>query len=88
MARDGDAAEGERLARTARRDLLAGPYADSVLLADIDVYLASVLTARQQDAEAQRLREEALAVYRRVYGAGHPSEQAVLAELAEHHKAS
>jgi serine/threonine-protein kinase len=81
LAQDGNAAEGERLARAARADLLAGRYAGSVALADIDAYLADVLDTRGGSDESRTLRDEALAVYRRVYGAGHPSEQALLAGI-------
>jgi len=74
LARSGDATQGERLARAARADLLAGRYAGSVFLADIDGYLAGILVP---GAESEQLRDEARSVYRRVYGAGHPLERSL-----------
>jgi serine/threonine-protein kinase len=82
LAHDGDTAAGERLARAARVELLAGPYAGSVALADIDAYLADVLDARGGHDEARKLRDEALSAYRRVYGPGHPGEQTLLTEMS------
>jgi hypothetical protein len=76
LARSGDVAQGERLARAARAGLLAGRYADSAFLGDIDRYLADIVA---DGAEKQTLRDEALSVYRRVYGVGHPLERSLLA---------
>jgi serine/threonine-protein kinase len=85
LARDGNATEGEKQARAARADLLAGRYAHSVALADIDGYLADVLVARNQLDEARTLRKEALGIYQRAYGMGHPIEVAMRAQIAAMH---
>ncbi len=83
LAQSGDASEGERLAREARTNLLATPYAGSAKLADIDLLLASLLDARGANDEAHGLREEALLRFRTVLGAEHPQTLALEAKLLE-----
>ncbi|HET6546721.1 MAG TPA: hypothetical protein VFG55_08260, partial [Rhodanobacteraceae bacterium] len=82
LAARGDIAEGERIARAARASVLAGASAGSVRLADIDRLLAGILDRKGAGAEARSLREEGIAIYRRVYGPGHPRERSLANELA------
>ncbi|WP_395683708.1 protein kinase domain-containing protein [Dokdonella sp.] len=72
IAAEGNQAEGERIAREARERLLASPRADSVRRGDIDLLLADVLARAGKHAEERAMREDALAVFRRVYGENHP----------------
>jgi serine/threonine-protein kinase len=81
LARAGDAAGGERLARSARDDLRAGKDAGSSRLGEIDLLLADLLDRPGQADEARGLRREALAIYRRIFGAGHPRTRALAATL-------
>ncbi|HSE13863.1 MAG TPA: tetratricopeptide repeat protein, partial [Rudaea sp.] len=86
LAASGAAAEGERLAREARANLLASPRAGSVRLGEVDLLLAEVLDRSGRDGkpgadEARTLRHEALATFRRVYGAEHPRTRAVAAQI-------
>jgi serine/threonine-protein kinase len=82
LAGGGAIDEGERIARAARANLRAGAGAGSVRLADIDRLLAGILDRRGAGAEARSLREEGIAIYRRVYGPGHPRERSLAHELA------
>ena len=82
LAAGGDVAAGERFARAARASLLAGPDAGSVRLADVDGLLAGILERKGDATASRQLREEGVAIYRRVYGAGHPCERSLVAELA------
>jgi serine/threonine-protein kinase len=82
LAGGGAIDEGERIARAARANLRAGVGAGSVRLADIDRLLAGILDRRGAGAEARSLREEGIAIYRRVYGPGHPRERSLAHELA------
>jgi serine/threonine-protein kinase len=81
LARAGDAAGGEALARQARADLRAGRDAGSSRVGEIDMLLADLLDARDQVEEARSLRGEALEVYRRVFGPDHPRTRALAAAL-------
>jgi hypothetical protein len=81
LARNGGHVEGERLARSARASLLEGNNATSVVLADVNAYLADIISGRRQDVEVRLLRNEAIDLYRRIYGAGHPSEVALHADM-------
>ena len=76
LAAHGELAEGERLAREARANLLASASAQSVRLGDIDLLLAEVLERKPALDEAHTLREEALTTFRRVYGTDHPRTRA------------
>ena len=82
LAITGDIAQGERLAREARAQLLASPRAQSVRLGEIDALLADILERRHETAEAHSLREEALATLTRVYGAQHPRTRMMAAALS------
>ena len=77
----GDVSAGERLAREARTKLLAGHDTDEPTLAEIDTLLADVLDRKPAPDEARTMREEALTVFTRVYGADHPHTRAVAAQL-------
>ncbi|GAA0703790.1 serine/threonine-protein kinase [Dokdonella soli] len=81
LASSGRLAEGERFAREARTMLLARKSASHVTQAEIDKLLADVLDHENAAGEARALREEALAAYRRVYDAEHPSIRALAREL-------
>ncbi|MBS0487388.1 MAG: serine/threonine protein kinase [Proteobacteria bacterium] len=78
----GDVPSGERLARDARDKLLAGKNAGDSTLAEIDTLLADVLDRKPAPAEARTLRQEALSVFTRVYGADHPKTRALAAQLS------
>jgi serine/threonine-protein kinase len=82
LARAGKIAEGERIARAARTRLCASPRAGSVRLADVDRLLAGILDHTGAHTEARSLREEGIAIYRRIYGPGHPRERSLARELA------
>jgi len=82
LAATGSPAEGERMVRSARAGLLAGPRADSVRLGDIDLLLADVLAHNGMPDEARTMREDALAVFRRVYGKDHPETRNLVARLS------
>ena len=83
IAAGGDRSEGERIIRDARSRLLASPRADSVRRGDIDLLLADVLARGGAHEEEERaMREEALAVFRRVYGEDHPQTQEVARQLS------
>jgi serine/threonine-protein kinase len=82
LAGGGAIDEGERIARAARASLRSGAGAGSVRLAEIDRLLAGILDHRGAGAEARSLREEGIAIYRRVYGPGHPRERSLARELA------
>jgi tetratricopeptide (TPR) repeat protein len=77
LARTGDAAGGEKLVRAARDDLRAGKDAGSSRLGEVDVLLADLLQRPEQAEEASGLRNEALAIYRRVFGSDHPRTRAL-----------
>ena len=81
LAGGGDLAQGERLAREARAQLLASPRAQSVRLGEIDALLADVLERKGESGEARTLRKEAVATFTRVYGAQHPRTLAMAAVL-------
>jgi serine/threonine-protein kinase len=81
LARAGDAAGGEKLARAARDDLRAGKDAGNSRLGEIDLLLADLLQHPDQAEEAAGLRREALTVYRRVFGPDHPRTHAVASTL-------
>ena len=78
----GDVASGENLAREARTKLLAGNDAGDSTLAEIDTLFADILDRKPAPAEARTVREEALKVFTRVYGADHPRTRTVAAQLA------
>lgn len=82
LARSGDPVGGEKLARAARADLLAGKDAGSSRVGDIDLLLADLLGRPDQATEALGLRTEALATFRRVLGVEHPRTRALTARLA------
>lgn len=77
----GDVPAGERLARDARARILAGKNAGDSTLAEIDTLLADVLDRESETAEARTVREEALTVFTRVYGAGNPRTRALADKL-------
>ena len=77
----GDVPAGERLARDARAKILAGKDAGDSTLAEIDALLADVLDHKSATAEAHTMREEALTVFTRVYGASNPRTRALAGEL-------
>jgi serine/threonine-protein kinase len=81
LARGGSAGEGETAALKARTDLMAGASADSVNLAAIDRLVADIEDIKGDAAQARQFREEALGVYRRVYGADHPRTRAMSAAI-------
>ena len=81
LAASGDAVEGERMARSARDTLLASPRANSVRLGEVDGMLADILERTGKSTEARTLRAEALATFRRVYGAEHPRTRLAAAQL-------
>ena len=78
---DGDLASGERLARDARAKMQAGKNPGSSTLGEIDLLLADIRSRRSDKAEAHTLREEALQIFQRVYGADHPKTRALAAQL-------
>jgi serine/threonine-protein kinase len=53
-----------------------------VILGDIDLLLADALDRQSKTAEARGVREEALSVYRRVYGDSHPRTRELAARLS------
>jgi serine/threonine-protein kinase len=82
IAAEGNSAEGERIIRDARSRLLASPRADSARRGNIDLLLADVLARAGAHEEERAMRQEALAVFRRVYGEEHPETQEVARQLA------
>jgi serine/threonine-protein kinase len=72
LARSGETAAGEKIVRDARNDLRAGKDAGSSRLGEIDLLLAELLQGSARAEEALALRQEALAIYRRVLGPVHP----------------
>ncbi len=78
---DGDPASGERLARDARAKMKAGKDSGSSTLGEIDLLLADIESRRSDAAQAHTLREEALQVFQRVYGADHPKTRELAAQL-------
>jgi tetratricopeptide (TPR) repeat protein len=78
----GDVRSGEDLARDARAKLLASNGADDSTLAEIDTLFADILDRKPAPAEAHTVREEALTVFTRIYGADHPRVRALAAQLA------
>ncbi|HTI96166.1 MAG TPA: protein kinase [Rudaea sp.] len=82
LVADGKAAEGENLAREARTRIQAYKDSDSSTLAEIDLLLADIRLRRSDTAEAHTLREEALQIFQRVYGADHPKTRALAAQLS------
>jgi serine/threonine-protein kinase len=74
-------ATGEHEAREARARLQASPRATSVRLGEVDTLLADVLDRSGASSEARAMREEAVATFRRVYGAEHPRTRAAAAQL-------
>jgi serine/threonine-protein kinase len=81
IAAGGNNAEGERIIRDARSRLLASPRADSVRRGNIDLLLADVLARAGAREEERAMRQDALAVFRRVYGEEHPETQEVARQL-------
>jgi serine/threonine-protein kinase len=81
LAVDGKAAEGEKLAREARAKMQAGKDSDNSTLGEIDLLLADVRARRSDAVEAQALREQALQIFERVYGADHPKTRKLAAQL-------
>ena len=82
LARSGEVESGEAEATAARTALLAGKFSASVKLGDIDLALAEVETLRGNRAAAQTLRNEALTVFRRVYGVDHPKTRKLQAQTS------
>lgn len=78
---NGDEPSGERLAREARTKLLAGKNGGGSTLAEIDTLLADILDRKPAPAEAHTVREEALAIFTRVYGADNPRTRTLAAQL-------
>lgn len=82
LARSGRAADGEAEALAARSRLLAGKAAGSVMLAEIDRLLAEIEDSIGAPERALEFRHDALAVYRRVYGADHPRTREMATRVA------
>jgi serine/threonine-protein kinase len=82
IAAAGNNAAGERIIRDARSRLLASPRADSVRRGGIDLLLADVLAREGAHEEERAMREEALAVFRRVYGEDHPETRELARQLS------
>ena len=80
VAAHDELAEGERMVREARTNLLASASAQSVRLGDIDLLLAEVLDRKAAPDEARKLRQEALAAFQRVWRR-HPRTRAAAALL-------
>jgi serine/threonine-protein kinase len=80
LAASGNVAEGERMIRDAR-DRLTQQFAGRIRLAEVDILLADVVESKGDAAEANALREQALAIFRRVYGVGHPMETRLAARI-------
>jgi hypothetical protein len=81
LVADGKAAEGENLAREARTRIQAYKDSDSSTLAEIDLLLADIRSRQSDTMQAHALREEALQIFERVYGADHPKTRALAAQL-------
>lgn len=81
LAIHGNVADGVRQAREARLAMKAGKYRDSVMLGEIDLLLADTLDRQTESAQARSIREEALAIFLRVYGDGHPETRTLAAKL-------
>ena len=80
--RNGKNSAGEARTRQARADLMAGRWASTTKLGDINLYLADILDANgTRDEEARSLRGEALAVFERVLGPDHPRTRALKTQL-------
>lgn len=77
----GDVAAGERLARDARAKLQSVKDSGGVVLGEIDLLLADIRSRRSDALEAHTLREEALQIFQRVYGADHPKTRVLAAQL-------
>jgi serine/threonine-protein kinase len=82
IAAGGDNAQGERIIRDARSRLLASPRANSARRGNIDLLLADVLAREGAHEEERAMREEAFAVFRRVYGDEHPETREVARQLS------
>ena len=81
LAIDGKAAEGENLARAARTRLQADKDSGGSTLGEIDLLLADIRSRQSDTTQAHALREEALQIFQRVYGADHPKTRALAAQL-------
>jgi hypothetical protein len=81
LAMHGKAAAGAKLARDARDAMKAGKDRDSVILGELDLLLADALDRQSQTADARSVREEALTIYRHVYGNDHPQTRELAAKL-------
>jgi serine/threonine-protein kinase len=81
LALAGKAAEGENLARAARTRLNADKDSGGTTLGEIDLLLADIRSRQSDATEAHALREEALQIFQRVYGADHQKTRALAAQL-------
>lgn len=81
LAIHGNPTAGAELSLEARKAMKAGKNHDSVVLGDIDLLLADALDRGSNIVDARDLREEALAIYRRVYGNDHPRTRELAAKL-------
>lgn len=82
LAIDGKAAEGEGLARAARTKMKADKDSGGSTLGEIDLLLADIRSRQSDATEAHALREEALQIFQRVYGADHPKTHELAAQLS------
>ena len=82
LARSGQVETGESGALKAREQLLASEAASSVIVAEVDRLLADIEDSRHVPGRALEFRQDALSVYRRVYGPEHPRTREMAAMVA------